>query len=435
MTFKIHPVAALFPMMTDAELEELAEDIEKHGLCQPIVLNRDESTVIDGRNRLRACQIAGANTGEDYLVTTALPEMTEGEILDYVISANLHRRHLSAGQKAALAYKLKPMYAEAAKKRQREHGGTAPGKPKETLVANSPQVSEHERKSREQAAKAVGSSGRSVSDFEAIKKEAPDLAEKVENNEMTLNAATKERKKRQEPKKPVLTPTSSSPTHDAATSTQEDVPTPARRGKIDSPPVIDALNTWIDGGNSGRDGLVEFVKQHANVKLSHGQLETKLRELHAVRDADLVTVDWDSIPGNQQQKLERAKASIRRELEKEFRTRLLAQVDQYKAECDANVAVHKAKLDAEKAKLDAENQRQRAARDKERARYKEGIAVYSAKGLITPKEYALIRRCLHPDTEAAREAAKEEGGMGEMLKKAFTLFNDSKIKTLLVKEV
>ena len=53
----VHPLAAVFPMMTDDELQDLADDIREHGLLHPIVLDAD-GVLIDGRNRLRACEIA-----------------------------------------------------------------------------------------------------------------------------------------------------------------------------------------------------------------------------------------------------------------------------------------------------------------------------------------------------------------------------------------
>lgn len=48
-----HPVACIFPMMDDASLHELADDIKKHGQYEPIMLY--EGKILDGRNRSAAC--------------------------------------------------------------------------------------------------------------------------------------------------------------------------------------------------------------------------------------------------------------------------------------------------------------------------------------------------------------------------------------------
>ncbi len=50
-------MAALFPTLSAEELEELAADIKERGLIHPIVLDA-EGRVLDGRNRLAACEIA-----------------------------------------------------------------------------------------------------------------------------------------------------------------------------------------------------------------------------------------------------------------------------------------------------------------------------------------------------------------------------------------
>jgi ParB-like chromosome segregation protein Spo0J len=55
----VHPVAALFPMLADDELDELAADIKARGLRFPIIRDKEGKTLIDGRNRLIACENAG----------------------------------------------------------------------------------------------------------------------------------------------------------------------------------------------------------------------------------------------------------------------------------------------------------------------------------------------------------------------------------------
>jgi ParB-like chromosome segregation protein Spo0J len=46
-----------FPMMSQAELQALAEDLRQQGQLHPVVMYRGQ--VLDGRNRLVACEIAG----------------------------------------------------------------------------------------------------------------------------------------------------------------------------------------------------------------------------------------------------------------------------------------------------------------------------------------------------------------------------------------
>ena len=91
-----HPLANLFPLLAERDLGELADDICTFGLRNPIVLY--EGKVLDGRNRLAACRIAGVE-----------PQFTEyggDEPLSYVISQNIVRRHLNESQRAILGAKI-----------------------------------------------------------------------------------------------------------------------------------------------------------------------------------------------------------------------------------------------------------------------------------------------------------------------------------------
>jgi hypothetical protein len=96
----VFPVADLFPLIPQDELAELAEDIAENGLQEPIVIAQvnGEWMLIDGRNRLAACKLAGI---------TPHTRVLESDPTAYVLSANVHRRHLTKGQQAmatALAY-------------------------------------------------------------------------------------------------------------------------------------------------------------------------------------------------------------------------------------------------------------------------------------------------------------------------------------------
>lgn len=104
-----HPAADLFPLMDGAELASLVDDVKAHGLLEPIVLA--EGAVLDGRNRLRACELADVK-----------PRFVEWEAnglspVEYVVAKNLHRRHLTTAQRAALALDLLPHLEDEAKER------------------------------------------------------------------------------------------------------------------------------------------------------------------------------------------------------------------------------------------------------------------------------------------------------------------------------
>lgn len=96
----VHPVADLFPMLSADELTELAADIGERGQLQPIVLDQ-EGRVLDGRNRLAACKLAGIEP---------IFETFDGEDPDgYALAVNITRRHLTSGARAVIAAKAARM--------------------------------------------------------------------------------------------------------------------------------------------------------------------------------------------------------------------------------------------------------------------------------------------------------------------------------------
>lgn len=97
---EVHPFAEKFPLMSDTEFQGLVDDIREHGLREKIKIHQGK--IIDGRNRESACYLLGI-----------IPEYEEwsgtGSLIDYIISVNLHRRHLSVEQKAMLGAELAEM--------------------------------------------------------------------------------------------------------------------------------------------------------------------------------------------------------------------------------------------------------------------------------------------------------------------------------------
>ena len=89
-----HPLSNLFPLMRGEAFEALKRDISENGLREPIVTTNGE--ILDGRNRWRACDESGC---EPMFVEWA--ERWENDSpLAFVISMNVHRRHLKESQRA-----------------------------------------------------------------------------------------------------------------------------------------------------------------------------------------------------------------------------------------------------------------------------------------------------------------------------------------------
>jgi hypothetical protein len=143
---KVHPAAELFPLMSPEELKALGEDIVENGMTQPITLwypgegrgpvgtkyfEQKGVVLLDGRNRLDALEAVGREVARDDSCLPAISlyyEQGTGKRLfqveyvselgernasghyergvpdpyAYVISANIHRRHLTSAQKVEL---------------------------------------------------------------------------------------------------------------------------------------------------------------------------------------------------------------------------------------------------------------------------------------------------------------------------------------------
>ena len=112
---KIHPEADKLPLLGKGELRALADDIKANGLMHRVQtffdLKTNAEVLWDGRNRLDAIELNGRST------VTAVGKLKEdlrqcgptsigNDPAAYVISANLHRRHLSAEQKRDLIARL-----------------------------------------------------------------------------------------------------------------------------------------------------------------------------------------------------------------------------------------------------------------------------------------------------------------------------------------
>lgn len=88
----VSPHAEQYPVLSDDEIQVLAADIAENGLFDPITVTSD-GVLLDGRNRLRACEIAGVEPRID------IYDGDESQIGAFVRSKN-RRRHQPTGSRA-----------------------------------------------------------------------------------------------------------------------------------------------------------------------------------------------------------------------------------------------------------------------------------------------------------------------------------------------
>ncbi|MFO1353025.1 MAG: ParB N-terminal domain-containing protein [Gammaproteobacteria bacterium] len=184
----VHPAADVFPMLPDDELNDLAEDIKQNGLQQPIVFAdlNGYPVLIDGRNRREACKRAG--------VDPKVVVLKGQDPITYILSANVNRRHLSKGQRAMAVAKVWSVSDQTSRKLSDQSGVSktrliearavliqAPELADQVLSgALSLDAAYDEAKKRKNAAASAEER------FEALRREAPDIADLVTEERMTL---------------------------------------------------------------------------------------------------------------------------------------------------------------------------------------------------------------------------------------------------------
>jgi ParB-like chromosome segregation protein Spo0J len=163
-------MAGLFPLPTEEEYRQLKNDIAARGQLVPAWVY--EGKLIDGRSRARACKELG-------LELLIRDWDGRGSLVAFVVSLNLHRRHLTESQRALVAARLKPMFEAEAK--QRMQSGKAPDP-----MANLPQGP-----ARDQAAAIMGVSPRTVeAGSKVLKQGTPELIQGVETGQVSVSAAS-----------------------------------------------------------------------------------------------------------------------------------------------------------------------------------------------------------------------------------------------------
>lgn len=167
---EFHEISNLFPPMAEQDFQELKADIQANGLRESIVVY--DGKIIDGRHRYRACIELGIK-----------PRFRQWDaqspLLQYVLSMNLHRRHMTTSQRALLGAELRALFEKSARRRQ----GTRTDLRADLRAGNNGKASE-------QAARLVNVSARSVESATAVKKLSdPQLVKAVRDGLVSISTA------------------------------------------------------------------------------------------------------------------------------------------------------------------------------------------------------------------------------------------------------
>lgn len=168
-----HRFANLFPMLDISSVgnKALVADIEARGQQEPVWLF--EGQILEGKHRVRACSLIGREV--------MVREYTGDDPIGFVLSANLHRRHLDASQRAMIGGHLTELEV---------------GDNQHTKEGTSIEV----------AAKLLNVGRASIERARMVLKHGdPNLIAQVEQGEVTVGAAAEEVKKKKTRKKKVAT--------------------------------------------------------------------------------------------------------------------------------------------------------------------------------------------------------------------------------------
>lgn len=197
-SYETHPAADLFPLMEGDEFNALVKSMIERGWDPRRPAERYKGLILDGRNRLRAAEVAN--------VTPVIVEWNGADPYDYVWAHNVVRRHLNEGQLALIRsdfnaakraeIEIKKEAANEARSRAASEGrvGRAAAKDQSRLPTDETKPNAKGSIAARELAKDAEVSVDTAQKALVVKDQAPELAAQVKAGEKSLSAAYKELK-------------------------------------------------------------------------------------------------------------------------------------------------------------------------------------------------------------------------------------------------
>lgn len=251
-----HPYCEVFPLLEGEAFEELVADIKANGLREEIWMY--QGMVLDGRNRFRACQKANER------LRTRDFKGTDQAALALVISANVHRRHLTASQLAMAAAKIANLKTGSNQHLPKNKGSEDVGGPKGTTSEAPISI--------ESASKMVGAKPRSTKRArKVIERGSKPLQAAVESGEVPVTRAASVVDL---PKSEQLKAAKGVPPK-----------TPGRPAEVASAPDLDLTDYEPDDDDAYKASIENVMMADDKLAAMRKELEEVYRQLHVMTES------------------------------------------------------------------------------------------------------------------------------------------------------
>ena len=184
----------------NGSLDELAQDIQKHGLLNPITVMEQSDggyVLIAGLRRMKAME--QLNAAE--IRATVMSPMEADEMLMLEIAENEQRKEFTVSEKLAFAERIRMVEVEKGKRRRMRKPANAQ---MDSEVGNCPPQTDERNeagKVREIVAKKVGfSSDRQMRRAKEVAEKRPDLMDRVDKGEQSISGAYRDMQQAEKPK-------------------------------------------------------------------------------------------------------------------------------------------------------------------------------------------------------------------------------------------
>ena len=181
----------------NGSLDELAQDIQKHGLLNPITVMEQSDggyVLIAGLRRMKAME----HLGDTQIRATVTSPMEADEMLMLEIAENEQRKEFTVSEKLAFAEKLRAIEREKARARMSAHARD--GHSNGQGMANRPQAEETGAARDIVARKAGFSSTSQMRRAREVAEKRPDLLDKVDRGEQSIYGAYRDMQQTEKPK-------------------------------------------------------------------------------------------------------------------------------------------------------------------------------------------------------------------------------------------